>query len=129
MPVEPDAPDMLERAYAAFEAEHRRINGHATGAPAKIVNLRVVLSAALPDPFAPGRALPGPSLKGTRAVWFSIDGPRDAAVHDRTRIAAGETVPGPAVLEQADTTTLVPPGWQATALPDLALILTRREDA
>ena len=38
----PDAPDALACAYRAFEAEHERVNGLATGSPGKLINLRVV---------------------------------------------------------------------------------------
>jgi N-methylhydantoinase A/oxoprolinase/acetone carboxylase beta subunit len=128
VPVDPDAPDALTRAYRDFEAEHERINGHATGAPAKIVNLRVVHRAALPDPFVLQASEPGPSLKGTRGVWFGAN-TVETAIHDRARIAPGEVLQGPAVIEQSDSTTLIPPGWRSQALAHGALILTREEAA
>ncbi|MGA0123078.1 MAG: hypothetical protein ACO3KD_08785 [Gaiellales bacterium] len=40
----------------------------------------------------------------------------------------GEALAGPAIVLHADTTTVVPPGWSATADPAGNLILTR-EDA
>jgi N-methylhydantoinase A/oxoprolinase/acetone carboxylase beta subunit len=95
------------------------------GAPAKIVNLRVVHRAALPDPFLPPEPVAGASLKGTRRVWFGQEGASDAAIHDRTRIAPGEAIQGPAVIEQADSTTLVPPGWRARALEHGSLLVER----
>lgn len=123
---DPDTADPFGHAYRAFEAEHERINGHATAAPAKIVNLRVVHRAALPDPFVPATPAPGPSLKATRPVWFG-GAAVETAIHDRSRIAPGQRIAGPAVVEQADSTTLIPPGWQAEALPHGALIISRGE--
>jgi N-methylhydantoinase A/oxoprolinase/acetone carboxylase beta subunit len=127
VPFDPDAADALARAYRDFEARHERINGHATGAPAKIVNLRAVHRAALTDPFVAPTPAPGPSLKGSRPVRFGAAAVT-AAIHDRARIAPGDVLHGPAVVEQADSTTLIPPGWRAWALAHGALILTR-EDA
>jgi N-methylhydantoinase A/oxoprolinase/acetone carboxylase beta subunit len=127
VPFDPDAADALARAYRDFEARHERINGHATGAPAKIVNLRAVHRAALTDPFVAPTPAPGPSLKGSRPVRFGAAAVT-AAIHDRARIAPGDVLHGPAVVEQADSTTLIPPGWRARALAHGALILTR-EDA
>jgi N-methylhydantoinase A/oxoprolinase/acetone carboxylase beta subunit len=127
VPFDPDAADALARAYRDFEAGHERINGHATGAPAKIVNLRAVHRAALTDPFVAPTPAPGPSLKGSRPVRFGAAAVT-AAIHDRARIAPGDVLHGPAVVEQADSTTLIPPGWRARALAHGALILTR-EDA
>ncbi len=125
VPFEPGAADALDSAYRAFEATHERINGHAMGAPAKIVSLRVVHRAALPDPLTPVAPAEGASRKGARAVWFGREAAVEAAVHDRARIAPEQAIAGPAVIEQADSTTLVPPGWRATALAHGALVLAR----
>jgi N-methylhydantoinase A len=37
-----------------------------------------------------------------------------ATVHDRTRLLAGHTLPGPAIIEQDDTTVLIPRGFTGT---------------
>jgi N-methylhydantoinase A len=43
-------------------------------------------------------------------VWFG--GWTDTAIYDRLALPEGATVPGPAVLEQPDATTLIEPGQQ-----------------
>jgi N-methylhydantoinase A len=128
---DPEQPDPIGEAYRRFEEAHRRLNGHATGAPAKFVNLRVTQWARLPDPLFPqaGRARGGASEKGSRRVVFAGSGAVDAAVHDRSLLPADAVVEGPAVLEQTDTTTLVPPGWRATALASGALMLRPGDQA
>ncbi len=123
IPYDPAEPDPLGAARARFEAAHRRINGHSTGAPVKIVNLRVTHRAFLPDPFAPAAPGDGHSLKGRRRIVLPEAGPVEAEIHDRARIAPGGAVTGPAVIEQADSTTLVPPGWRARAGQSGALVL------
>jgi N-methylhydantoinase A len=35
-------------------------------------------------------------------------------VYDRKSLAAGQTVAGPAIIEERETTTAIPPGWSAT---------------
>ncbi len=95
------------------------------GTPAKFFNLRVTHRARLPDPLAgPAEAAVGPSLKSHRRVVFPGAGAVEAEVHDRARLAPGAVLAGPAVLEQPDTTILVPPGWQAAADQTGALLLT-----
>lgn len=128
VPFDLASPGALARLYTDFEATHERINGHKTGAPAKIVNLRVVLRAHLPavkiGTEPPSR--PGAAVKGTRTVHFpgeAVRGP--AAILDRALLAAGERVAGPAIIEQADATTLLPPGWTAEVVGGAALLLTR----
>jgi N-methylhydantoinase A len=51
------------------------------------------------------------------------DAPVSAAVWDRAGLAAGQVVAGPAVIEQLDATTVVPPGCTATVHESSALIL------
>ncbi len=128
VPIDPDAPDSLTRLYHAFEAAHERLNGHKTGAPAKIVNLRVVHRALQPDvemkAALPSRA--GQSLKARRQVLFPGEGKwLDTAIHDRHKLALGERLSGPAIIEQTDSTTLLPPGWSAEVLSGGALQLAK----
>jgi N-methylhydantoinase A len=40
-------------------------------------------------------------------------GALETPVYDRAVLPAGARIEGPAVIEQLDSTTLVPPGWQA----------------
>ncbi len=49
----------------------------------------------------------------TREVWFAATGFAPADVHWRNGLAAGAVVPGPAIIEALDSTTVVPPGWTA----------------
>ncbi|MDF3009569.1 MAG: 5-oxoprolinase [Burkholderiales bacterium] len=123
-----EADDPLDALYRDFEAAHERINGHATGAPAKIVNLRAIHRADLPGLDFGGRAgaEPGRSLKAHREVHFAgLPAAVRTEIHDRGRIAAGETIAGPAIIEQDDTTTLLPPGWTARVVSGAALLLER----
>jgi N-methylhydantoinase A len=127
----PEGPDQLAALHAAFEASHARINGHATGAPSKIVNLRAVHRAHLPAPALGGvtGTVPGRSLKGRRAIHLAAGGAITAEVHDRGALAVGEVLRGPAILEQDDTTTLLPVDWRARVLDCGALLLEREESA
>ena len=53
------------------------------------------------------------SRTGARQIWF--DGKWwDSPVYDRLSLPVGAEVPGPAVLEQADTTILVDPDLTGT---------------
>jgi len=126
----PEGPDRLAALHARFEAAHARINGHATGARSKIVNLRAVHRAHLPPPALGGvtGAEAGRSLKARRRIHLSAAGPVVAEVHDRGALAVGEVLRGPAILEQDDTTTLLPGGWRARVL-DCGALLMEREDS
>jgi len=114
VPIDPAwlAPGGSPAVLAAFHRAHERAFGHADReAPAEIVNLRVQLRATRPrvplrDVAAAG-ATPAP--RTTRRVW--LDGrPIDAAVFERADLGAGARLAGPAIIEQPDTTVLVPAG-------------------
>ena len=139
VPFHPAADDALERLYADFLAAHERVHGHAVEAPARFVNLRAVHRQRMPDTAgapaaAPGTAggLPreGPNPADTgngthRTARFPDEpAPIETRVVARNSLAAGARLAGPAIVEQEDTTTLIPPGWTAVAGSGGILTLT-----
>ncbi|HET9072900.1 MAG TPA: hydantoinase/oxoprolinase family protein [Acidimicrobiales bacterium] len=112
-----DAPGALDEIGRRFDAEHRRLFMFDLDAEHEVVNLRAVVQArpahvAAPE-LAAGGPDPSPARTGTTSVW--IDGAElDAGLYDRARLLAGNVVPGPAVITEMDSTTLVLPGHAAT---------------
>jgi N-methylhydantoinase A len=49
-----------------------------------------------------------------RKVWFAETGFVGTPVYDRARLPALCRIAGPAIIEQMDTTTVVPPGARVT---------------
>ena len=45
-----------------------------------------------------------------RPVWFDGEAPLDTPVYDRAKLLPGQTLAGPAVIEQLDATTVLGPG-------------------
>jgi N-methylhydantoinase A len=125
--VEADKPAIR----AAFHRLHERTYGHcAEGAALEIVNFRIDSLAALPKlrlpecPPADGSS-PDRAISGRRAVCF--DGTEwwsETPVYSRPKLRAGDRFSGPAIVEQADTTTVVIPGQQAEIDSHGNLILT-----
>jgi N-methylhydantoinase A len=112
---------------AAFHRAHERAFGHADrDAPAEIVNLRVQLRAERPRvPLAEIPAGPAPTARATRRIW--LDGrPTEARVYDRAALGRGARLEGPAIVEQPDTTVLVPAG-HAGEVDRFGNLLLRRE--
>ena len=67
------------------------------------------------DRVALGRCLVRPVTARGAPPWFSeTAGFTSSPVVDRARLRWGNVVPGPAVIEELDATTLVHPGYQAT---------------
>ena len=99
---------------AAFEkAYSRAFSRLLPGLGVRIVNLRTSAIGRRPrvdlGALAPGA---GASLEvarqGERKVWFG--GWRDTSVWSRLDLPVGAVIDGPAILEQPDATTVIPPG-------------------
>ena len=69
---------------------------------------------------------PAAARNGSRPVYFDGPGWTDAPIFERTRLAHGMMVPGPAVIEEETSSTLVPPARRATVTVDLGLIVDLR---
>ena len=78
-------------------------------------------------PQAGARAGEGPVRPLGSVRMFGGDGWRDAGLYRRATLRAEDTVSGPAVVTEDDATTVVDPGWQATAGPAGHLVLRRSE--
>ena len=108
--------DSLAAVTERFHDAHARRYGHAMrDEPVELVTVRVsgtIPTAAL-DATADGAA-DGPARTGVRDVYFDGPGFVETAVVDRERLAPGETVAGPAILEESSATAVLPPGAEAT---------------
>jgi N-methylhydantoinase A len=80
-----------------------------------------------PQDWGAGGADPAPV--GTRDVYFTRgEGFVPTPVYDRDHLAPGATFAGPAVVEQMDSNTLVPPGW-ACRLDEYGNLILERQQA
>jgi N-methylhydantoinase A/oxoprolinase/acetone carboxylase beta subunit len=114
--------DFLERLARAFGAEHRRVYNHEyADRDVQIVNVRVVGTGAIP-PLVPRPAERGTEAPDTAArisvspVVFEVGGAArslDTPRYWREALKAGNRLAGPAIVDQMDTTTLIPPGFTA----------------
>ena len=119
----------LDAAVATFHAEHDREHSfRRDGAPVEIYQLQLTAIGVTPKPeFArhtDGGELPEPVAH--REVYFDeSDGFVQTPIYDRSGLPSGVHVAGPAVIDQLDSTTLIPPGW--TAVVDEWLNIHMRE--
>ncbi|WP_292936073.1 hydantoinase/oxoprolinase family protein [Noviherbaspirillum sp.] len=105
----------LDQLTAAFHQRHELLYGYKMDEHAvEIVTLRLVVRAKRPTPPAEHAQLEGSDIEKAivehRDVWFPETGFVRTPVYDRERLPIGCTFSGPAIVEQMDTTTVVPPG-------------------
>ncbi|WP_437948470.1 hydantoinase B/oxoprolinase family protein [Sorangium sp. So ce296] len=117
-----------EAIRAAFEAAYRK--RFAFLMPDKALVLESVSveaigpgDAAEERPAANTRARPHHPEADARARMFAEGAFRDAALYRRERLGRGAVIDGPAIVAEANATTVVEPGWQAeiTALGHMTL--------
>ncbi|RQG96505.1 hydantoinase/oxoprolinase family protein [Natrarchaeobius chitinivorans] len=111
-----------------FHEAHERTYGYAMDESIELVTLRATATVPGTEP-AVAHDGDGGALVGTRQVHFSETGAWETTVYDRDGLEAGTTVSGPAILEQAESTTVVPPQWSGEIDADGALFMTRGEVA
>jgi N-methylhydantoinase A/oxoprolinase/acetone carboxylase beta subunit len=127
IPLQTEAANPIETLYRDFLSAHDRIYGHSTEGPARIVNLRSIHRSIVNRPATATAASPNGTnaAKGTRDI-LTAESARfiPADVYDRSTMAVGLEIRGPAIVEQPDTTTLIEPGWRATVVADGTLVIT-----
>ncbi|MEM8665786.1 MAG: hydantoinase/oxoprolinase family protein, partial [Pseudomonadota bacterium] len=117
VPEGPVTEASVARLIEGFEAAHRQRYGFlAEGEDVEFVTFRVeafgvVKKASFPE-AEPGPPDPSPAKIGTRETYFAAGGIVSTPVYAREKLVAGMVADGPAIVEQMDTTTVVPPGMR-----------------
>ena len=106
----------LEASLAAFHALHEREYGHHFAqSPIELVNLRVTAVAEVPKirvpPKPAGGSLDAARVRTDDAVFrVGVELKSfETAFYDRGKLPLGQPIPGPAIVLQVDSTTVVPP--------------------
>jgi N-methylhydantoinase A len=110
----------LAALVEAFHQRHKAYYGYdMRSQPVEVVNVRLVVTAKRRadtghgPPVPPGRSRDtrlGKAVCPPRKVWFPQTGFVATPVYERDALAAGCSIKGPAIVEQMDATTVVPPG-------------------
>jgi N-methylhydantoinase A/oxoprolinase/acetone carboxylase beta subunit len=117
-------PDRLDEhavpaLQAAFEQAYLQLYGRlCAGVPIEVIHWRVTVSGPRPawaqvqlDDRQPADPMSA-SVAQRRACFKSDIVPEETPVYNRYRLPPGFVTPGPAIIEEAESTTIVPPDWQ-----------------
>jgi N-methylhydantoinase A/oxoprolinase/acetone carboxylase beta subunit/N-methylhydantoinase B/oxoprolinase/acetone carboxylase alpha subunit len=119
----------LARLLAAFHERHEATFGYSF--PDETVelihfNVSAVGATARPRPMGPAPGRP-PAPSAFREVSFAGSGRVATPIYARSDLPAGWEVEGPAVIEESDSTTLLPPGARLAVGPAGVLRISRPE--
>jgi len=107
----------LSDLEARFGDAHERLYGFRLEQPVELVNLRAVGTGGVEKVQLPSFDLEGPDASAAvveqHRVYFD-GGFLNANIYDRKLLRAGHRIVGPAVVTQADSTTVIHPGHAAT---------------
>ncbi len=129
----PYGPALSERFHEAYRNRY----GHAhDNRRIEVVAVRLVVRLAAPDDVVirpPGTASPSVGttpVVGVRDVYFQKDSSSRlesfrTTIYNRHQCPLGQVVEGPAILEQYDSTVVVPPNWMSTVLADGSSLITK----
>jgi N-methylhydantoinase A len=117
LPMYPYGAGDLQSLRQAFFAAYARAYGDRTFDPTwDVVGVHWRLRATAIGSVLKMETLPvlagtvSRALKGTRSVWFpETEGFTDCAVYNRYRLSAGDYIEGPAIIEERESTIVLPP--------------------
>ncbi len=118
----------LDRLGRDFRKRHHEIYGYATEEHWEMQSLRMRASVARQTSFGP-LATSGAQAQPTSVApcWFEPSAPHPTPRYNRDRLPTGVRLAGPAIVEDAWSTIVVPPGYTLSA--DAMGHLWIREDA
>jgi len=112
--------DSRSALETAFSARYREVYGRVPlGLGVEALNWHLTASVSRPGfrlaPEPLGLPDASPALRGQQVVSFDAPEPgeRPCPVYDRYRLKPGMRFAGPAIVEERETTVVVPPGWWA----------------
>jgi N-methylhydantoinase A len=117
-----------EQVLEMFERDYRRIYGLTipdVGIEAVTWRLSASAEADVIEPQASVGSGSGVA-HATRPVRFARgEPPVDTPVHRRPELGVGQTLTGPVIVEERETTAVIRPGWSVEVRPDGSLVAER----
>ncbi len=133
VPLDAGAPFTRESIQTAFDSAYRVAYGRILEAiPVRVLNYRVAVTGRRPrfdmGVFAPPEGTLEDCRRGTRQVRIDA-ADHTVPIYERLDLPRGVLIPGPAILEQPDTTILIDPGLTGRVDFFGNLIISRSDDA
>ena len=132
LPGEEMSAEDMDRIRESFEDSYKAIYQRlGPKVPVEALNWRLVASGATPDldlrPANSARRPAADAKKDPRPVYFPAwEEKRACDIYDRTRLTPSAEIPGPAVVEESESTVIIPPAWDARVDEFYHLVLQRK---
>ncbi|HEU0088635.1 MAG TPA: hydantoinase B/oxoprolinase family protein [Pseudonocardiaceae bacterium] len=122
--------DELNAMTEEFEASYRRTYSFLMDRPLVVEAISVEATGLTDQPDLDRAAAPAAteSADAETVRLYAAGSWHEVPLHQRERMGAGDTVSGPAIVAEANATTIVDPGWRATMTPTGHLLVERVAD-
>ncbi len=119
----------ISKLKNAFHARHKELYTYSEPQNAvEVVNVESTIYGLVDKPKPPrvGKGAPAASaIKGRRKAVFSVSGKSvSTPVYDGSRLGAGATIKGPAIIEETTTTLVIEPRWKAHLHPSGSYLIS-----
>jgi N-methylhydantoinase A len=119
VPATIDAVGWLAQVLKGFHETHKRLYGHAAAGeePVELVALRLTAVGSLMKPkfreMQPNSNVGRANPISQRSVIFSVgQQPLNTDIYNRAELLVGQRIGGPAIIEQFDSTVVIPKGFE-----------------
>jgi N-methylhydantoinase A len=121
----------LEKVKGAFHKRHEELYTYSEPHNAvEVVNIESTLYGHVDKPQPPRvkkGVPPGKAVVGRRKAIFAADGKlTDTPVYDGSKLGAGATIKGPAIIEEVTTTIVIEPKWSTRLDVSGSYVITRK---
>ena len=121
----------LEKVKDAFHKRHEELYTYSEPHNAvEVVNIESTLYGHVEKPQPPRvrkGVPPAKALVGRRKAIFAADGKLvNTPVYDGSKLGAGATIKGPAIIEEVTTTIVIEPKWTARLDASGSYLITRK---
>jgi N-methylhydantoinase A len=121
----------LEKVKGAFHKRHEELYTYSEPHNAvEVVNIESTLYGHVDKPQPPRvkkGVPPAKAVVGRRNAIFAADGKlTDTPVYDGSKLGAGATIKGPAIIEEVTTTIVIEPKWSARLDVSGSYVITRK---
>ena len=121
----------LEKVKGAFHKRHEELYTYSEPHNAvEVVNIESTLYGHVEKPQPPRvkkGVPPAKAVVGRRKAIFAADGKlTDTPVYDGSKLGAGATIKGPAIIEEVTTTIVIEPKWSARLDVSGSYVITRK---
>jgi N-methylhydantoinase A len=122
----------IAKVKDAFHRRHEELYTYSERHNAvEVVNIESTIYGRIEKPKAPKLKSGGTAakaIKGYRKAIFDASGKASrTTIYDGSKLGAGSTVAGPAIIEEVTTTIVIEPGWSAKLDASGSYVITRKK--